>query len=71
MSVACLDTYQIVVYKKYKEGQEDELNALGLVLNMVVLWNSRSMNAALNYLRKTGFDVQENDLERLSPLVVG
>ena len=26
------------------------------------------MNAALDYLRDTGFDVQDEDLERLSPL---
>jgi TnpA family transposase len=57
------------MYQAYREGQEDQLNALGLVLNMVVLWTTRYMNAALDYLRETGFDVQEEDLERLSPLV--
>ncbi|MCA9963784.1 MAG: Tn3 family transposase [Anaerolineales bacterium] len=57
------------MYQKYREGQEDQLNALGLVLNMVVLWTTRYMNAALDYLRETGFDVREEDLERLSPLV--
>ena len=45
------------------------MNALGLVLNMVVLWNTRYLNAALNYLRQTGFAVREEDIERLSPLV--
>lgn len=57
------------MYQKYREGQEDQLNALGLVLNMVVLWTTRYMNAALAHLRETGFDVREEDLERLSPLV--
>ena len=57
------------MYEPYREGQEDELNALGLVLNMVVLWNTRYLNAALNYLRQTGFVVREEDIERLSPLV--
>jgi TnpA family transposase len=57
------------VYEAYREGQEDELNALGLVLNMVVLWNTRYMNAALDHLRQTGFEVLDKDVERLSPLV--
>jgi TnpA family transposase len=57
------------MYEKYREGQEDELNVLGLVLNMVVLWNTRYMNAALNYLRQTNFDVRDEDVERLSPLI--
>ena len=57
------------LYEQYREGQEDELNALGLVLNMVVLWNTRYMNAAIDHLRNTGFEVRDDDLERLSPLV--
>jgi TnpA family transposase len=57
------------LYEHYREGQEDELNALGLVLNMIVLWTTRYMDAALNYLRETGFAVREEDVERLSPLV--
>jgi TnpA family transposase len=57
------------LYEQYREGQEDELNALGLVLNMVVLWTTRYMDAALNHLRDTGFDVRDEDVERLSPLV--
>ncbi|MCI0563927.1 MAG: Tn3 family transposase [Nitrososphaera sp.] len=57
------------MYEKYQEGQEDELNALGLMLNMVVLWNTRYMNAALDCLRQTNFDVRDEDVERLSPLM--
>jgi TnpA family transposase len=57
------------LYEQYREGQEDELNTLGLVLNMIVLWTTRYMDAVLNHLRETGFDVQEEDVERLSPLV--
>ena len=30
---------------------------------MVVLWNTRYMNAAIDHLRKTGFDVRDDDLE--------
>jgi hypothetical protein len=57
------------LYEHYHEGQEDELNTLGLVLNMIVLWTTRYMDAALNHLRHTGFDVRDEDVERLSPLV--
>jgi len=57
------------LYEQYREGQEDELNTLGLVLNMVVLWTTRYMDAALNYLKQTGFEVRDEDVERLSPLV--
>lgn len=28
------------IRKRYREGQEDQLGALGLVTNTVVLWNS-------------------------------
>jgi len=31
----------------YRERQDDKLGALGLVLNMIVLWNSLYMQAAL------------------------
>jgi TnpA family transposase len=56
------------IHKAYREGQEDQLNTLGLVTNMVVLWNTRYMNAAVEHLRKSGFEVRPEDLERLSPL---
>jgi TnpA family transposase len=53
----------------YREGQEDQLGALGLVLNMIVLWNTSYMEAALNQLRADGFEVRDEDVARLSPLV--
>jgi TnpA family transposase len=57
------------LYEQYQEGQEDELNTLGLVLNMVVLWTTRHMDAAVNYLKQAGVEVRDEDVERLSPLV--
>jgi TnpA family transposase len=54
--------------QRYREGQEDQLGALGLVVNLVVLWNTIYMNAALAQLRIEGFDVNPRDVERLSPL---
>ncbi|MEU6584378.1 Tn3 family transposase [Nocardia sp. NPDC046763] len=29
------------IYRAYHDGIEDQLSSLGLVLNCVVLWNSR------------------------------
>ena len=54
--------------QRYREGQEDQLGALGLVLNALVLWTTRYMDAALNHLRRTGYPVRDEDVARLSPL---
>jgi len=40
--------------QSYREGQEDQLSALGLVLNAVVLWNTRYIDAAVNRLHVLG-----------------
>src|SRR5216684_5982085 len=55
--------------QRYREGQEDQLGALGLVLNGVVLWNTLYMEAALKQLRAEGAEVRDEDVARLSPLV--
>ena len=41
--------------QRYREGQEDQLGALGLVVNVIVLWNTLYMNAALEQLQSEGF----------------
>lgn len=48
------------LYQPYRQGQEDQLGALGLVLNMVVLWNARYLNAILNHLRGEGYPVHDD-----------
>jgi len=53
----------------YREGQEDQLGALGLVLNMIVLWNTIYMEAALDQLRQEDYPVKDEDMARLSPLL--
>ena len=53
----------------YREGQEDQLGALGLVLNMIVLCNTIYMEAILKQLRADGYPVKEEDVARLSPLL--
>jgi TnpA family transposase len=53
----------------YREGQEDQLGALGLVVNTIALWNTRYMDLALDQLRAAGNVLWDGDIERLSPLV--
>jgi TnpA family transposase len=52
----------------YREGQEDQLGALGLVVNIIVLWNTLYIDAALEQLRREGYPVEPTDVARLSPL---
>jgi TnpA family transposase len=56
------------IRKRYREGQEDQLGALGLVTNALVLWNTIYMQASLDHLRQQSFDIREEDEARLSPL---
>ncbi len=54
------------LYQRYHKGMEDQLGALGLVLNCVVLWTTRYMNAAIEQLRAAGHPVLDDDIARLS-----
>jgi len=54
--------------QRYREGQEDQLNALGFVTNAVVLWNTLYMNEAVHHLDQQRIAIPLTDLERLSPL---
>lgn len=56
------------LHQAYREGQEDQLNALGLVVNAIVLWNTRYMGVILDTLRQHGHTVVDEDPARLSPL---
>lgn len=47
---------------------EDQLGSLGLVLNAVVLWTTRYIDAAVVQLRAEGHEVRDEDIARLSPL---
>lgn len=55
------------LFQRYREGQEDQLSALGLVVNMIVLWNTLYLDAVLAQLRREGFPVRVEDEARLSP----
>ena len=57
------------VYRQYKAGMEDQLSALGLVLNFVVLWNTVYFDRVLTALREQSYPVSDDDAMRLSPFV--
>ncbi|MEW9576789.1 Tn3 family transposase [Bacillus toyonensis] len=56
------------IHQSYRVGQEDQLGALGLVVNTIVVWNTRYMESALQVLRNRGHTLDEDDITRLSPL---
>ncbi len=55
--------------KRYREGQEDQLGALGIVTNAIVLWNTLYMQEALDWMRSNNEEIIEDDISRLSPLI--
>jgi TnpA family transposase len=56
------------IHQAYRDGMEDQLGALGLVLNAVVLWTTRYIDAAVEQLRTEGHEIRDEDVARLSPL---
>ncbi|PGR56526.1 Tn3 family transposase [Bacillus cereus] len=57
-----------VLYQSYREGQEDQLGALGLIVNAIVVWNTRYMTASLDAIRENGVEIDKEDMQRLSPV---
>ncbi|MGH3755631.1 MAG: transposase [Pseudonocardiaceae bacterium] len=57
------------LHRAYQQGMEEQLGALGLVLNCVTLWNTVYMDAALTQLRAQGYPVLDEDVARLSAYV--
>jgi TnpA family transposase len=53
--------------QRYQEGMEDQLGALGLVVNACVLWTTTYLDAALEQLHAQGYPVRDEDTARLSP----
>ncbi|MFI5541779.1 transposase [Nocardia sp. NPDC051900] len=49
----------------YHAGMEDQLGALGLIVNAITLWNTRYLDDALNQLRAQGYPVLDTDIARL------
>ncbi len=55
--------------RTYYEGVEDQLSALGLVLNCAVLWNTVYTDRALDKFRAQGYSVRDEDARRLSAFI--
>ncbi|SHL31590.1 Transposase and inactivated derivatives, TnpA family [Hymenobacter psychrotolerans DSM 18569] len=55
--------------QRYREGMEDQLGALGLVVNALVLWNTRYLQQALQEWPATEAALLPDDVARLSPLL--
>lgn len=56
------------VRQRYREGQEEQLGALGLVVNAVILWNTIYMDRALEDMQQRGMTILSEDVARLSPI---
>ncbi len=56
------------IHQAYRDGTEDQLGSLGLVLKTVVLWTTRYIDAAVARLREQGHEIRDEDVARLSPL---
>jgi len=55
--------------QRYREGQENQLTALGLVVNAIIVWNTLYLERTLDALRAAGHTVRDENVARLSPLV--
>ena len=54
--------------QRYRQGQEEQLGALGLIVNAIVLYNTIYTQRALDHLAESGLRIDDADIERLSPL---
>ena len=50
-------------------GPGGPARALGLVVNIIVLWNTIYMDAVLKQLRAEGYPVRDEDVVRLAPTI--
>ncbi len=57
--------------QRYHQGQEEQLGALGLIVNAIVLYNTIYTQRALDHLAAHGHAIDDADVERLTPLGAG
>ena len=55
--------------QRYRDGIEDQLGALRLVINALVLWNTRYLQRALGQWQEAYGAVEPANVARLSPLL--
>ena len=56
------------IRKHYQVGQENQLDTLGIMINIIVLWQTIYTQAALDHLDANGYHPDPADIARLSPL---
>ncbi|SER07884.1 Tn3 transposase DDE domain-containing protein [Streptomyces sp. yr375] len=58
------------IHQAYRDGMENQLGAPGLVLNAIVLWTTKYIDADADaaQLQAEGHEIQDEDIARLSPL---
>lgn len=54
--------------RKYRDGMEDQLNTLGFMTNIAILWTTVYTERALDAIRAEGKRPAAADIARLSPL---
>ncbi|HHD7854504.1 TPA: Tn3 family transposase, partial [Enterococcus faecium] len=57
------------LYQTYYDGMEEQLNALGLVTNAIIYWNSLYLEKVFEQMKAEGFDCSEEMIRRQSPLI--
>ncbi len=55
------------IHQAYRDGMEDQLGALGLVLNAIVLWTTKYIDAAVAQLQAEGHEIRDEDVAPASP----
>ena len=60
--------YRGELRQRYRQGQEEQLGALGLIVNAIVLYNTTYTERALDHLTAAGHVLDDAGIERLSPL---
>jgi len=54
--------------KHYQVGQENQLDSLGIMVNVIVLWQTVYTQAALEHLAASGYPLGPADVALLTPL---
>src|SRR5215813_1899996 len=54
--------------RHYQVGQENQLDSLGIMINVIVLWQTIYIQAALDHLAAKGYPIDPADVARLTPL---
>lgn len=57
------------LYQTYFDGMEEQLNALSLVTNAIIYWNTLYLEKILAQMRIEGFNCTEELISKLSPLM--